>query len=187
MITKTVTMEYAPRATYGSTAYDLNRVRREAQEEDGGRQLREKEYARAKTRVRTRAAVKTAAAPAVGVSVFSVIGIVTAVVLITFVLLGYVQLAAISEDTSALREELAELTETQQQLTVAYESTFNLTEIERYATTQLGMTRVGADQITYLHTDKSDAAVIVDSGEQDGQSFLTGTVEFFQYLFSYFR
>jgi len=188
MYTQNFTYEYAPGGTYGSEAYDLERLRREREAEEQRseerRRAREREYVRTRTKAHTAARAKTQASA--GVSVFSVLGIMLSVVLIGCVLMGYVTLASISQDTSVMKDRIMELTETQQQLTASYESTFNLTEIEQYATSKLGMSQLGSDQITYLSTNKSDSAVILTATADNG-NVLSEARGFFEYLLSYFR
>lgn len=190
MSEKAATMEYAPRATYGSVAYDLNRLRREsaaAEAETKEKELRrEKEYA--ETKVRTRTAVRAKAAASVGVSAFSVVGILVAAALIALVLLAYVQLTAIAKNTTDLQNQLTTLTTSQNQLKATYESTFNLATIKEYAKTKLGMIEPTASQVTNLNTDQADSAVVVQKTQESTvTSALNEAADFLNYLLSYFQ
>ena len=73
----------------------------------------------------------------------------------------------------------------QAKLQIAYESAFNLTEIEEYATAQLGMQKPTADQIYYIDTSSPDKAVIVQQTEED--SFVDRVSDFLMGIGEYFR
>jgi hypothetical protein len=55
------------------------------------------------------------------------------------VLLSYVSLTELSEETVGLKEELAVLEEEETRLLLKYESAFDLNAVESYATKVLGM------------------------------------------------
>lgn len=190
MSEKAAAMEYAPRTTYGSVAYDLNRLRREnaaAEAQTKEKELRrEKEYA--ETKVRTHTAVRAKAAASVGVSAFSVVGILVTAALIALVLLAYVQLTALGKSTTELQDQISSLTTTQEQLKATYESTFNLASIEDYAKNNLGMVEPTASQITNLNTDQADSAVVVQKTQESTVTTVLGeAADFLNYLLSYFQ
>ena len=95
-----------------------------------------------------------------------------------------VQLFTISGESVALEAKLSELEEHQAKLRIAYESSFNLAEIEEYAITSLGMQKPTADQITYIDTSAPDKAVVIADGSGDG--FVDRTADFLSGIGAYF-
>ena len=158
--------KYGIETTYGNLAYDYDRT---APLHTGGRPVDrqviipgapvvEDEVAAA-PRVRTKQAVAPTA----------VIGYICAAVLLIFTLMAKIQLTEVTDQSAQLETQLAQLKTDQNRLLINYEKAFNTTEVETYATTQLGMQRARDDQITYLDSNVPDKAVVIQ--ETDDNSF----------------
>lgn len=159
---------YGRNAVYGSLAYDFNNpalypeetVEEEARwhvEHQADNPIIEEEQAAVQA-PRTRQAV----------SPVSVIGLILASVLIVMSLMAQIQLTAVSSEAVALSEKLEELETEQTRLRIAYESAFNLAEIEEYAINELGMQKPRSDQVYYIDSVTSDKAEVLSPAEQDG-------------------
>lgn len=156
---------YGMDTTYGNLAYDYERTApyrgRLADEQVviPGAPAVEDEVAPAQ-RVRTRQAI----AP------MALIGYACAAVLLIFTLMAKIQLTEVTDQTATYQEQLDQLKTDQNRLLIKYEKAFNTTEVETYATTQLGMQRARDDQVTYLDSDVPDKAVVIESSD-DGSFF----------------
>ena len=95
-----------------------------------------------------------------------------------------VGLLSVSGESVELESRLHELEEKQDRLRIAYESAFNLAEVEEYAIGELGMQKPGADQIFYIDTSSPDKAVVVSDGS--GDSLVDRVSDFFSGLGAYF-
>lgn len=185
MASQAAALKYASRATYGSVAYDLERVRpgyipREIPNERPAEIPATRPVARPKTSAMERTK------NAYGISVFAIAGTAIITVLIVFVLLAYVQYTEVSNETVALQSQLSELSAAENKLLISYESAFNINEIEEYATTVLGMVKPTGDQISTVATTTEDRAVILES-ETENVGFLTGITSFLTSLVEYFK
>jgi len=183
---------YASRsATFGSVAYDFDALQRgfdeaawEAPERDYREQTapaRPKERERARVRMR----VRPAALP-VSVSAFSVIGLLAAAVLMMFVILSYVQITELNDAKTQLRAQLSELDMEREHLRVDYETTFNLNEIEDYATHTLGMVRLTESSTATVASHREDRGVVL-SGESTGDGAFSGFGGFIRSLLEYLK
>ncbi|MGI5978411.1 MAG: hypothetical protein ACOX66_02795 [Oscillospiraceae bacterium] len=110
-------------------------------------------------RVRTRQAV----AP------MAIVGYLCAAVLLVFTLMAKIQLTEVTDQSARLESQLEQLKTEQNRLLISYEKAFNTTEVETYATTQLGMQRARDDQIYYLDSSVPDKAVVIEP--KDDNSF----------------
>lgn len=159
------TRTYGQGAVYGSLAYDFNNPALNPEYEEHWsvqHQVEspaiEEEQAQAQTAPKTMQAI----AP------FSVIGLVLAAVLFVFALMAQIQLTTVSDEAVALTDKIAQLETEQTRLRIEYESAFNLTEIEEYAISELGMQKPRSDQIFYLDSATPDKAEILSPEESDG-------------------
>lgn len=170
------TMKYAnSNIVYGSVAYDLNTLPKRQQEEETW----------VKEQVKTRT-YKSAKPQKQGVSLFAISGFAAFVVMMVFVLLASIQLTQITHETAHLESRIMELSEQEARLRIEYESAFNLTEIEEYATKKLGMVRQTSDNIIFLETTNVDRAVILEQKTADDDGFFTGFKDFLSSLLEYF-
>lgn len=154
---------YPAETTYGNLAYDYERTAPFPGDRPVDRQVIipgapavEDEVAAA-VRVRTKQAV----AP------MAIIGYICAAVLLIFTLMAKIQLTEITDQSAKLEEKISSLKVDQNRLLINYEKAFNTTEIETYATTQLGMQRARDDQVCYLDSAVPDKAVILEATDSD--------------------
>jgi len=149
---------YVPGAVNGSTAYDFSHPG-----------LYREEYSQTLEKPKAVPKVRTKAVPRTRQSVAptAVIGAVIAAVALVCVMMANAQLMEVSVKSAALESQLADCTVQQAKLMVQYESAFNLSEIEQYATTTLGMQKANTDQIVYLDTSPQDKAVIMQDAGAD--------------------
>ena len=113
------------------------------------------------------AAQTQAVAYAQSISPLAIVGFLCAAVMVVFLLMAKIQLTEVTDQAVSLETQLTELEVAQNRLLIDYESAFNLTEIEEYATTSLGMQRPREDQIYYLDSTVPDKAVVIEkSGDE---------------------
>lgn len=172
---------YGQGAVYGSLAYDFNNP-----------ELYREEYSTVQTpaarpQTRTQTKVHTRARPVVhtrqSIAPLSIVGFLAAAFLFVNGIMAQVQLFGVSSDSVGLQSQLTELEKEQNKLRIAYESAFNLAEIEEYATASLGMQKPSADQIFYIDTSAPDKAVVVASS---GDSFADKAADFISGIGAYF-
>ena len=98
----------------------------------------------------------------------ALLGFGIAAVLLVFSLMARIQLIAVTDGTVELESQLSELQTENAKLQIAYESAFNLTEIEDYATRVLGMQQPRSDQVYYVNGTAVDRAEVMveQTGEQ---------------------
>lgn len=176
-------------ATYGSEAYDLDRVQGYAlpdeeavREPSREEQIRERLNERARVREQARAEAE-ARSQTFGIPLLGIVGALVVAALMVTVLMGYIQLAEISGETSRVRSSIAELEERSEALKLTYETTFDLQSVESYAVNILGMTRGGAEEI-YTGVLLADRAQILAEDETAG--FVARLTGFLKSLPEYF-
>ncbi len=171
--------KYGQGAVFGSLAYDFNNP-----------ELYPEEYTEAqpKTRPQTRTEIHTRARTAVrtrqSIAPVSIVGMLAAAFLVVTAILAQAKIVGISSRSVELRQELEQLEEQQAKLRIAYESAFNMAEIEDYAIHSLGMQKPRADQVFYIDTSSPDKAVVVAGGDDVGfvdrvSDYLSGIAEYF--------
>ena len=161
------TKRYDDNYIYGSLAYDFSaaEVYEDLPLEEAG------SYAAPQKEERTAAEAKAEAMPrsVQSIAPFSILGFVCIAVMVVLMLMSYVRLISISEESVQLEQQISELELQRTRLLIDYESAFNLTEIEDYATGELGMQKPRADQIYYIDGSSPDRAEILDdSGNKTG-------------------
>lgn len=175
-------MKYGQNSVYGSLAYDFDNPELYP-ELEYGLPLERPAPPRTGERTATRAKPRTRSRQ--GVSLLAITGIFAAAVLFAVTMMARIQLLEITDTSAALEQQLAELETEQTKLKIRYESVFNLTEIEEYATMQLGMQKPSTDQVYYIDTSSPDRAVVVEQGANDSlvdkiSDFLSGLGEYFR-------
>jgi len=183
------TMKYAS-ATFGSLAYDLGTAApREVPQAPPVAVPRPKTKREVKReeKIKLDALPRTRARSArVAVSPFTAVGFAVAAVLLFLVVMGYVQMAAISYESAQLQQELAELNEEEARLRIKYESTFDLDKIEQFAVNELGMVPAANSQVYYINSSAPDKAEILRGNTESGgifenlTAFLSRVVEYFK-------
>jgi len=175
----TYPMTYASRITSGSAALDLDRVPVYERPETTVARPERQTGTKVKTVVRT-------AENTQGVSLFAIVGMAAAAVMLVFVLLAYVRLAEVAAETTALQSQITTLQAEETKLRVAYEQAFNLSEIESYATKTLGMVYPTESQIIHLNGGLRDKAVILEENASDPGE-VGGFYRFLRSLAEYFK
>ena len=150
-------------ATYGSEAYDLDRVQGYAlpdeeiyEEPSSQERIRQRLDERARERAKAKAQAE-AASQTFGIPVLAIVGVLVVAALMITVLMGYIRLAQISGETSRVRASIAQLEERQEILEINYETTFNI----------LGMSR-GLDEMYTGGVILADRAQILAEDETAG-------------------
>lgn len=175
---------YGQNAVYGSLAYDFNNPELYPEFEYGAVPREQKqERVHNETHTHRRAAVRARSKQ--GIAPGAVLGMLVAAALFVVAIMAQVQLMDVSAASVELQEQLAELETQQARLKIAYESAFNLNEIETYALAELGMQKPTADQIYYIDTSSPDKAVVVQQSADD--SLLDRVADFLSELGSYFK
>lgn len=170
-------------AVYGSLAYDYGRVGTYREKID--RPVDQQVIIPAPPKIREQT-VAAGAKTRQSVSPMAVVGFVCAAILLVFTLMAKIQLTEITDTSAHLEQQLTELKVAQNRLLINYEKAFNLTDIEEYATTQLGMQRPREEQLFYLSSTVPDKAVII-SGEDDQDSFGDRVFDALSSIAEYFR
>lgn len=178
-----VRSKYGQNAVYGSLAYDFNNPELYPEIEYGMPLEKtappvnnEKTAGRVRTGIHAR--TKQSLAPT------SVLGMLVAAALFVVCIMSQVKVMDISAKSVELQSQLTELEIQQAKLKIAYESAFNLAEIEEYAINELGMQKPTANQIYYIDTSAPDRAVIVQQSSND--SFVDKMADFLSGLGAYF-
>ncbi|MBE6914189.1 MAG: hypothetical protein E7472_04520 [Ruminococcaceae bacterium] len=174
---------YGRGAVYGSLAYDFNNPELYREEYETAQTPAARPQPKTQTRVRTRA--KPVVHTRQSIEPFSVIGIMIAAFLFVTAILAQAQLVGISTESVALQNQLSELKDEQTKLRIAYESAFNMEDIEEYAIKSLGMQRPQADQILYIDTAAPNKAVVI--AQSDSDNFVDRVSDFLSGLGAYFR
>ncbi len=169
-----IKIEYAPRATYGSVAYDLNAIPAYDEPELDGAPVREKAKSHAKAK------------NVQGLSLVGMMSFAAAAVLAVFILLANLQLTVVSSEASELQSQLEELQNQERMLRIRYESAIDLNEIDQYATSVLGMVKANETQINLENAAGEDRAEILidDAGKNSAWSefrtFMSSLLEYFK-------
>lgn len=174
---------------YGNLAYDLDALVTERALEEAGRmpQRHEEEYRRRQTETVQRPRPQTVAQPKVHVSPLVVGSIAVLAVMVVVLLLGYVQLTAISGNVAGMKAEMDQLNTEHVALLTEYEQTFEMATIKETAEAA-GMSKPSAGQIEYVELGGSDTAVIYAAGS-DGvlNQTLASVKDGFADLVEYFQ
>ena len=107
-------------------------------------------------------------------------------ILAVALIMSYIELNVLANQSYELKGELETLQIEETRLLIEYESTFQLDEVEEYATNMLGMVRADNDQIKYLDNRAEDRAVVV-SESVNGTGFSAKMKSFFTAVAEYFK
>lgn len=167
MAASTKNAKYNAEAVYGSLAYDYGRVGTYREKMD--RPVERQVIIPAPPKIKEQAATATRVKTKQGIAPIAIIGYACAAILVIFSLMAKIQLTELTDNSAQLETQLSDLNVAQNRLLINYEKAFNLTEIEEYATTQLGMQRPRDEQVFYLENTVPDKAVIISSSDsKDG-------------------
>ena len=165
MAATAVKRRYGQGAVNGSLAYDFNNPELYREQYSTAPTPTARPDTRTQTRVRTRA--RTVVRTRQSIAPTSILGVMVAAFLFVTAIMAQATLVGLSSESVKLENELTALEEQQAKLRIAYESAFNMSDIEDYAVRSLGMQRPRADQIYYIDTAAPDKAVVV-AGSQNG-------------------
>ena len=170
-----MSVKYA-QAIYGNLAYEASEVAAADRKHELPVRPQEQEtqwdYEEpiVQTEMWTRTASKQAVSP------FAVVGCVCVLALLFMMLLSYISLAEISKESVDLNAQLEILNNEETRLKLNYERAFDLNEVERYATNELGMTKAGESQVCYISNNTADQAVVLQvEGNGEGVISYLGT------------
>ena len=156
------------RAVYGDLAYDLDREVREHALRHAGEAPRhpaaEKPAAPVRPRTRVRSLTREQVRQHQKVSVLSFIGVCAAIGLAVLVLMGYIQLTAISSEVVDLQNQLKELQTENVSLTAQHEQMFDMSTVKEVAEAA-GMSKPSGSQIYYIDLSEGDSAVVYQQEE----------------------
>lgn len=155
-------------AVYGDLAYDLDRAALEHALRHAGeaprRQAEEAPAPKARPRARVRSLTKAEARQHRKVSVLSFVGVCAAIGLAVTVLMGYIQLTAISAEVVDLQNQLEALETENVSLTARHEQMFDLSTVKE-AAEAAGMAKPGSGQVYYIDLSEGDSAVVYQQKE----------------------
>ena len=160
-------LRYSSRsAVYGDLAYDLDLEAREHALRHAGEAPRHQaaEVPQVKSRPRVRSLTKAEVRQRQKVSVLSVLGVGAAIGLAVLVLMGYIQLTALSAQVVDLQEELAQLETENVSLTAQHEKMFDLATVKEVAEAA-GMSKPSGSQIYYIDLSEGDSAEVYQQEE----------------------
>ena len=186
---RAMTAEYASKtAAFGNVAYDLGRTTTypgwerpwEQEEERPKRRVKEREKVKARP-------VKKRADRAQGVSLFALIGFPLVAVMVVIMIMSYVQLTDVQSATAELEAQYVQLNADKKELLIAYESAFNLHEIEEYAVNELGMVKLSNEQIVSTSVERTDRAVILQEDAVQDTGFVAGVKAYFNSVLEYLK
>ena len=153
-------------AVYGDLAYSLDLEVREHALRHAGEAPRHPaaEQPKPKARPRVRSLSKAEVRQHRKLSVLSVAGVCAAIGLAVLVLMGYIQLTALSAQVVDLQEELAQLETENVSLTAQHEKMFDLATVKEVAEAA-GMSKPSGSQIYYIDLSEGDSAEVYQQEE----------------------
>lgn len=184
MAASTKNAKYNASPVYGSLAYDYGRVGTYREKMD--RPVERQVIIPAAPKIKERAAAATQVKTKQGIAPLAILGYACAAILVIFSLMAKIQLTEVTDTSAQLETQLTDLNVAQNRLLINYEKAFNLTEIEEYATTELGMQRPREEQVFYLENTVPDKAVIISSSENN-DSFADRVFDALASISEYFK
>ena len=155
-------MSYEPEEQ-NSVGSDLSRFDEEPEVQEARRMEHNEPVRRRRTGAHTAARVK--------VSPLSLTLAAVAAVLAAVLIYNYMQLTVLSDQIATVRAEYQNISNEGILLKTQYESRYDLSQIEEYALTKLGMTKMDRSQVEYVEIGNPDT--IVRTGQSSGQAGLT--------------
>lgn len=190
MAPQTARIEYASRkATFGSVAYDLGREERRYELWTLPK-WQPKERTAERVRTREKVVPRAMVEPkdrTQGISLFALISYPVAVIMIVCMVLSYVQLTDVQSELATLETQSIQLEEERKELLIAYESAFNLHNIEEYAIQELGMVKLSDEQIVSTAVERTDKAVVLTETTAPELGFFGEAKAYITALLSYFK
>lgn len=121
------------------------------------------------------------------ISVFSIVGFIAVAIMAVLVLTAYVGYTDAAAETMRYKNRIEELSAQERKLTVAYEQTFDINEIENYARNVLGMDKPARDQVGSAATGSYDRAIVYSQSDSGTGSPVRGLLSFIASLTEYFK
>ena len=169
-------------------SYDPYRNMSVAYDGSAARVLRGEEVLAPRPRVRPRTQELTRphveARPAGKVSIFAVLGFGVVLVLAVCILMNYVTLSSLANETVALNSQLTQLKSEEATLLARYELAYDLGAIESAVTADGSMSRPQAGQMIYVDLTEPDSVTLYNQEETTG--FWDGIEEFIGNILAYF-
>lgn len=184
MTASTKNAKYNASPVYGSLAYDYGKAGTYREKMD--RPVERQVIIPAPPKIREQAAAATQVKTKQGIAPLAILGYACAAILVIFSLMAKIQLTEVTDTSAQLETQLTDLNVAQNRLLINYEKAFNLTEIEEYATAQLGMQRPREEQVFYLENTVPDKAVIISSSENN-DSFADRVFDALASISEYFK
>lgn len=150
--------------TYGSVAYEPAWEGGAVAAPDREEVVRPRPRVRPKERILARPRVQVRESGKV--SPFAVIGFLSVGVLAILVLMSYVRLAVVSDETVQLRSQLSELQEEEAKLQTKYELAYDLQAIEEQLLADGTMVKPSSNQKVILDLSEPDNVVVYDQTEE---------------------
>ncbi len=98
----------------------------------------------------------------------TLVAVVIGFVMVAGVVAGQVQLTELTQEIETAQTELQQLQSVQIQLEMEAAGSANSAEIEAYAKTVLGMTKINNDQVTYISLAGEDQGVVAEANNGNG-------------------
>ena len=143
---------------YGSLAYDLDALVVERQLDEAGIIHPEPER-RAEEEIVRRPRQEQAVKPKAQVSPLVLGSVAVLATLVVVLLLGYVQLTAVSTSVAEMKSEMEVLSDEHVGLLTKYEQTFEMAAVKEMAE-EAGMSKPSVGQIEYVDLGGADSAVV---------------------------
>ena len=167
-------------AVSGTSALELDWEERQRELSHAGEaqhyreEQRRQEEAAKKVHAATRAHVQVRQAQ--HVSAFTVLGVVSVLVMSLMVLASYINLTMLSSETVHLQQQMTELQTENVALTAQYQQMFDLTTVKDVARAA-GMDKPSASQVCYIDLSGGDSAVVYCKEEPTVLSRILTSVE----------
>ena len=145
------------KSTYGSLAFDLDKLARERQLEEAAQLPKEQSAPQPKPQPRYHAKARPQPLLIGSISLL--------LVLVVMLMVGYVRLTKLSASVSAIKSNIALLESENVSLMAEYERTYDLATIKQVAE-ESGMIKPTSGQIEYIDVSSGDTAVVYRAGTQ---------------------
>lgn len=171
---------------YGSLAYDLDALVVERQLDEAGI-IRPEPERRAEEEVVRRPRQAQAVKPKAQVSPLVLGSVAVLASLVVVLLLGYVQLTAVSTSVAEMKSEMEVLSDEHVGLLTKYEQTFEMATVKELAE-EAGMSKPSVGQIEYVDLGGADSAVVYTADKTNAMDrFFQWVEECAMAVVEYFR
>ena len=161
MALRAAAVQYATKDIYGDESYGVGGLNW-GTAIPGQESIPERERTAPRARPRKKTSARKQEVAERSVSAYLIVGLVVLGILVVLILMANIHLTALSSQTAVLEKQISQLKEDESELLVQYENAFNLTEVEKYATKELGMVKLSQNQTTTIYVTTSDKAVVLN-------------------------